>query len=166
MAGRKPKPTKLKMLEGNPGKRPLNENEPVFALASGRAPRGLSAGALRFWREVAGELVAAGLLTVADMPAAVMMAEHFSVARQAATKLAADGLVEIDEHGAARKHPLLQVMRDASAAFRQYAVEFGMTPSSRTRVHAPGPVQLDLADLLFGDVADVQVGDDGEGSSV
>ena len=26
--GRKPKPTALKVLEGNPGKRPLNENEP------------------------------------------------------------------------------------------------------------------------------------------
>ena len=27
--GRKPKPTALKILEGNPGKRPLNENEPI-----------------------------------------------------------------------------------------------------------------------------------------
>lgn len=26
--GRKPKPTALKVLEGNPGKRPLNKNEP------------------------------------------------------------------------------------------------------------------------------------------
>jgi len=28
MAGRKPKPTALKIIEGNPGKRPLNKNEP------------------------------------------------------------------------------------------------------------------------------------------
>ena len=27
--GRKPKPTALKLLEGNPGKRPINEHEPV-----------------------------------------------------------------------------------------------------------------------------------------
>ena len=26
--GRKPKPTNLKVLEGNPGQRPLNDNEP------------------------------------------------------------------------------------------------------------------------------------------
>ncbi|MEQ8198694.1 MAG: phage terminase small subunit P27 family, partial [Clostridiaceae bacterium] len=26
--GRKPKPTAIKVLEGNPGKRPLNKNEP------------------------------------------------------------------------------------------------------------------------------------------
>ena len=29
MAGRKPKPTALKKLEGNPGKRKLNTREPV-----------------------------------------------------------------------------------------------------------------------------------------
>ena len=28
--GRKPKPTALQVLEGNPGKRPLNENEPMI----------------------------------------------------------------------------------------------------------------------------------------
>ena len=27
--GRKPKPTALKVLEGNPGKRPLNDHEPI-----------------------------------------------------------------------------------------------------------------------------------------
>ena len=31
MAGRKPKPTVLKKLEGNPGKRKLNTKEPVPA---------------------------------------------------------------------------------------------------------------------------------------
>ena len=34
--GRKPKPTALKVLEGNPGKRPLNENEPK---PENKAPR-------------------------------------------------------------------------------------------------------------------------------
>ncbi len=31
MAGRKPKPTAVKKLEGNPGKRKLNTNEPIPA---------------------------------------------------------------------------------------------------------------------------------------
>lgn len=31
MAGRKPKPTALKKLEGNPGKRKLNTKEPIPA---------------------------------------------------------------------------------------------------------------------------------------
>ena len=36
--GRRPKPTALKKLEGNPGKRPLNELEPVPPVASLRCP--------------------------------------------------------------------------------------------------------------------------------
>lgn len=36
MAGRKPKPTALKKLEGNPGKRKLNKKEPIPAKCKGR----------------------------------------------------------------------------------------------------------------------------------
>ena len=37
MAGRKPKPTAVKKLEGNPGKRKLNTKEPIPAKGMGRA---------------------------------------------------------------------------------------------------------------------------------
>ena len=36
MAGRKPKPTAIKKLEGNPGKRKLNTKEPIPAKGIGR----------------------------------------------------------------------------------------------------------------------------------
>ena len=36
--GRKPKPTALKVLEGNPGKRPLNDREPVPPKATLKCP--------------------------------------------------------------------------------------------------------------------------------
>ena len=36
--GRKPKPTALKLLEGNPGKRPLNDREPVPPRAALKCP--------------------------------------------------------------------------------------------------------------------------------
>ena len=43
--GRKPKPTALKVLEGNPGKRPLNGHEPIPLLAypikNSSAPNGV-----------------------------------------------------------------------------------------------------------------------------
>lgn len=121
-------------------------------------PRGLSDEAKRLWRMVAGPLAELGILTEIDVPAAMMMAEHYSIAKRAADRVAVDGLTADDENGAERKHPLLQVMRDNSAAFRQYAAEFGMTPSSRTRLHTEQPEQLTLLDVLFG--ADVQVGQD------
>ena len=42
--GRKPKPTALKVLEGNPGKRPLNDREPVPPKGRAQMPGVASAG--------------------------------------------------------------------------------------------------------------------------
>ena len=62
--GRKPKPTADKAARGNPGRRPLNQNEPQFA---GRAkmPRWLSDAAKKEWRRLAPELERIGVLTMA-----------------------------------------------------------------------------------------------------
>jgi len=56
----------------------------------------------------------------------------------------------VDERGLPRKHPLLQVLRDNSTAFRMYAAEFGLTPSSRSRLQIrPVAEQPSLAEQLF-----------------
>lgn len=151
--GRKPKPTAVKILEGNPGKRPLNtaELQPSQAKTR-RMPHGLSRGAKKLWRRLASDLVDLGIMTDVDIPAFMLAAEHFGIARGAATIIAEDGMVTTDENGFMRKHPLLQVLRDNSAAFRQYATEFGLTPSSRSRLHVDPPEQLSLVDMLFGEV--------------
>jgi len=67
MTGPPPKPTQLKVLEGNPGKRPLNENEPQLEPALLRPPKELTdARAKKEWKRVAKILYAAGILTEAD----------------------------------------------------------------------------------------------------
>lgn len=81
--GRKPTPTAVKQLLGNPGKRPLNDAEPKPGAASGRAPHGLTPGANRFWRKYGPALAALGVLTEIDEPALRLMAEHFSLALKA-----------------------------------------------------------------------------------
>lgn len=162
-AGRKPKPTALKRLEGNPGRRPLNEAEPEYAAAKARMPHGLSRGAKGLWVKVAGELIGSGVMTGADVPAFMLMAEHWAIARQAAEMIAEQGLQAPDENGALRKHPLLQVLRDNAAAFRLYAAEFGLTPSSRTRVAGNAEPPASLEELLFGEVAVTSEAEDDDG---
>lgn len=154
--GRKPKPTAQKELNGNPGKRALNKREPQPGKRRvNRMPAGMTDGARRLWRQLSGDMVELGLLTDADLPAFVLMAEHYGIARQALTEIAEEGLTAQDEHGLLRKHPLLQVFRDNSTAFRSYAGEFGMTPSSRSRVQLPdGGQQLSLGEELFAIVAE------------
>ena len=51
--GRKPKPTAIKRLEGNPGKRPLNIYEPKPLKKAPTCPDWLDEEAKREWRRLA-----------------------------------------------------------------------------------------------------------------
>ena len=67
--GRKPKPTALKMLEGNPGGRPLNTKEPKPEKKAPRCPSWLEDEAKKEWKRMAKVLENMGLLTEMDMAA-------------------------------------------------------------------------------------------------
>ena len=67
--GRKPKPTALKLLEGNPGKRPINENEPIPPKGTVKCPTWLEPEAKKEWKRLAPSLEAMGVLTQADLTA-------------------------------------------------------------------------------------------------
>ena len=54
--GRKPKPTAIKVLEGNPGKRELNQNEPKPEKKAPRCPAWLEPEAKKEWRRTAKRL--------------------------------------------------------------------------------------------------------------
>ena len=53
MAGRKPKPTAIKKLEGNPGKRKLNTQEPIPAKGMPECPEWLMPEAKKEWERLA-----------------------------------------------------------------------------------------------------------------
>ena len=71
MAGRKPKPTALKVLEGDRGKgrRPLNEHEPIPPRGGVKCPSWLLPEAKKEWKRLAASLEAMGVLTMADLTA-------------------------------------------------------------------------------------------------
>jgi len=64
--GRKSEPTALKILRGNPGKRPLNTAETVLPPSNEAAPEGLRGRAKHEWDRLCRDLTVAGLLTVGD----------------------------------------------------------------------------------------------------
>jgi phage terminase small subunit len=61
MAGRRPEPTALKELAGNPGKRALNTNEPQPG-GIPKCPPHLDKIAKAEWKRIAAELTTLGLL--------------------------------------------------------------------------------------------------------
>lgn len=61
--GRKPKPTELKLLEGNPGKRPVNEKEPSPKKQEPHCPSWLETEAKKEWKHMSKTLDALRVLT-------------------------------------------------------------------------------------------------------
>src|SRR5262249_31386551 len=78
MRGRKPKPTALKLLTGNPGKRPLNPNEPQPAPELPDCPDHLDEVGKAEWARVAAELGQLGILTRVDRAALAAYCSSYS----------------------------------------------------------------------------------------
>ena len=68
MKGRRPKPTHLKVISGNPGKRPLNLHEPKPAPAMPTCPAHLNPSAKEEWKRLARQLYHLGLSAASTGP--------------------------------------------------------------------------------------------------
>jgi phage terminase small subunit len=66
MCGRRPKPSRMKVLTGNPGKRPLNAAEPRPEPKIPDCPSELGPVARREWDRLAAELGSLRILTALD----------------------------------------------------------------------------------------------------
>lgn len=135
-SGPPPTPTALKLLRGNPGGRPLPEAEPAYAVRLPVPPAELTAEAKRVWRREGRRLVGSRVMTSADAAAFAAFCSAYARWLELSAMLNRTGLVLKDERLGIRMNPLVQGLRDAQADYLRAAVEFGLTPSSRTRVHA------------------------------
>lgn len=134
-AGRKPQPTALKLLRGNPGQRPINDAEPQFTVRLPTPPTQLSESAKSIWRREGRRLVQAGVFTVADAAAFAAWCQSYARWLEMVEMLNRTGpILRIDESPGFKINPLVAAVRDAQADFIRAGVEFGLTPSSRTRV--------------------------------
>lgn len=114
-----------------------------------KRPWGLKGGARKFWDEHANELERLGVLTGVDTAAFRLAAEAYAFAVEAADELRETGFT-VEGRDGPKKHPLHQVFRDNATLFKSFATEFGLTPSSRSRLSVPEDAeQLTLADALF-----------------
>ena len=66
MRGRRPKPTSLKLIEGNPGKRPLDRNEPRPSPGVPTCPAHLNPSAKAEWKRLARQMLTLGMITDLD----------------------------------------------------------------------------------------------------
>lgn len=134
MAGRRPKPSALKALAGNPGKRAINRNEPKPDGVPD-CPRHLDKEAKREWRRVSVELVTLGLLTSVNRAALAAYCAAYS--RWASAKLNVQKfgvVIKSPKSGFPIQNPYVGVANTPLDQMRKFAVEFGLTPASRSRL--------------------------------
>lgn len=157
MAGRKPKPTTLKLLHGNPGKRRINRHEPTPELGAPPRPSWLeeleSPIAAETYAELAGILERMQVMTKADGKALELLADAYGLYREARRIIEEEGLTyesTSDSGGKMiRARPEIGIASDAAKRIRALLSEFGMTPSSRSRLHVGGQLPADpLGDFL------------------
>ena len=148
MRGRRPKPTRLKMLTGNPGKRRLNEDEPRPDANIPECPPELGPVARTEWDRLVDELAVLRMLTNLDRAALAAYCGAYA--------LWADATVQIEKYGAMIKSPTgfpiqspyLSIVNRQAEIMMRIASEFGFTPASRSRIATPAKSGPSLFDVL------------------
>lgn len=173
MRGRKPKPSHMKVVTGNPGRRPLNENEPKPEIKIPTCPGHLTSSARTEWRRISRELESLELLSQIDRAALAAYCQaygrwveaenglkrleaqarqDFKAAKERGdeTAILKSGMTQKTGNGIEIQHPLIGIANSALDLMRKFLVEFGMTPSARSRISVGGKKKnADKAESYF-----------------
>jgi P27 family predicted phage terminase small subunit len=151
LRGPAPKPTALKLLEGNPSHRPLNLNEPRPLVGEPTIPAHLNKDARKEWRRLVPILLQMGVLTVADGGQLGNLCVVYSTMSRAQAQLDKSGLLMKTTAGYVQTNPLLKVVATQMAPIGSISREFGLSPASRTRIHAQADNSFDaIWELMCG----------------
>lgn len=133
MAGRKPKPTAVKKLEG---KRKLNTKEPVPAKGMPACPDWLMPEAKKEWERLAKLMNQMGVLTEVDMAAFAAYCQSYARWKEAQEHITSVGSTFETDKGYQQQTPWVGIANTNQKLMLQAASEFGLTPSSRSRIVA------------------------------
>jgi P27 family predicted phage terminase small subunit len=139
--GPKPMAPQLKLLRGNPSKRPVREGlRPEQSKDIPDPPPFLIGYAADEWWSVATELHRLGVLTKVDNAALAAYCFSYGQWRDAAELLnsltaePARGLVMRTTYGETIINPLITIARRAAQDMVKFGAEFGLSPASRARI--------------------------------
>ena len=143
MRGRKPLPSNVVRLRGNPGKRKPNDAEPRPAPATPSCPAYLGEEARKEWKRLSRELAALGLLTRIDRGPLAAYCQAHALWVEAVRSLERYGTMVKSPNGHPMQSPYVAVANRQVEIMGRIAAEFGMTPSARTRIRVGDKVPDD-----------------------
>lgn len=132
--GRKPKPTTVKMLEGNPGKRNVNTSEPKPEKKAPRCPGWLEEEAKKEWKRIAKQLEQLGILTEIDMAAFAGYCQAYARWKEAEEYISEHGAVMKAPSGYCQQVPQVSIAQTYLKIMNRFCEQFGLTPSARSRI--------------------------------
>ena len=152
--GPRPQPTVVRLVRGNKNKRPVNDREPILPVLQLDPPDSLDDRHKAVWLDYAQLLSNMRVLTIADASALMRLTRLKVRVEDLEQDIDANGYsyTTVDQQGNEHQttRPEVRAWGDADRRFKQYLTEFGLTPSSRTRVKTNGPAtQPDKADDFF-----------------
>ena len=149
MPGPPKKPTALKLVSGNPGKRALNKKEPKPRGNLYDPPAWLTEDQRKGW-EYAIEVAPFGLLKRLDRSTLVAWVVAEDLHRQAVEKLNGGAMLIKTPNGMPVQSPYLSIANKQAMIMLKAASEMGFTPASRSRVEVDGDgEEEDSADRFF-----------------
>lgn len=139
-AGRKPKPTALKVVQGNAGKRALPKNEPApEALAEVPEPaEWMGEIAAGIWRSVAPWLVATKIMAATDLHNLEAFCMAYQRWREAQDDIDMNGLVVPGARGGVVKNPACTVANESLRQVATFGSALGLDPAARARLKPAG----------------------------
>lgn len=157
-----PKPTALKVLEGNPGRRALNLSDGVNPRVEvPSAPKHLGTEARKEWKRITPLLFELGLISGLDRAALAMYCQ--SVGRLSELEMAFNGLVDVavsagdtypdavlkasqtaTPSGYVQQSVIVQLISSHRLQVHRHLGHFGLSPAARMRVQASNYAQPEL----------------------
>lgn len=140
MRGRKPAPTVLKVLRGNPGKRRLNRAEPQPpALEPDVPPELVEAEARVEWLRTIAPAIATGQITAADRALAIAHCDLWATWQSQLGEARRHAhIIAVGPNQYPTPNPARMMANKTYQLLRATAADLGLSPTSRARVAVPG----------------------------
>jgi P27 family predicted phage terminase small subunit len=156
LRGPAPKPTGVRVMEGNMSKRALPANEPLPFPGEPDMPSHLTREARKEWKRLVPILLGMRVLTAADGIALANLCQAHALlveahkAREKACKGGGSGLLMKTPSGYVQQSPLLGIINSQVEIINRICREFGLTPSSRVRLDTSEPATDEIEAKLCG----------------
>lgn len=133
MRGRKAKPLSIRLAEGSRGFGPKNDMAPIDPPGKVECPSYLPAEARRVWARLVPDLEVMGLAARVRSDALACLCEAVADYSWALGVLKREGKIQKTPFGR-KAHPAVKMRNDAAKRIKDFAIEFGITPSAATRI--------------------------------